>query len=326
MAANYSPGDNLETESRPLPRLVASSDDSDDDEKVTFGSFAQSHTFRSPPIDPSMPGLTDSDNNSETEADSDNSSYDSDTWGGTFSLSHTRRQAEQNEAVEVDQTSIISRLTPRTLFALTDYIGIPHSLRPLFSIEAARLQLCLSLFYHKSISCDRNCEGDESESDDSEEDWLATDTDTEDDSEDEDDNPPDVTNRDDTEEDDNSDSSVSNFSQRSWYGSASQLTTGGRQLTPLSTPPALSDSDNDSSDSDSFHQRQQIRGSSSWLEDRDDLMRPDLAAANERRQQIRGSSSWLEDRDDLIRVRQFLDSSPGPDFTHSTDSEDEAVL
>merc|ERR1712227_520840 len=111
--------------------------------------------------------------------------------GGTFSLSNTRRQAEQNEAVEVDQTSIISRLTPRTLFALTDYIGIPHSLRPLFSIEAARLQLCLSLFHHKSISCDRNCE-----SDDSEEDWLATDTDTDDESDDADDNPANIAGRD----------------------------------------------------------------------------------------------------------------------------------
>ena len=230
----------------------------------------------------------------EKEADAEdfteeeeNSSYDSDTWGGTFSLRHTRTRAEAEcEAGAASEASLILRLTPRTLFALTDSVGIPHSLRPLFSIEAARLQLCLALFYHKSISCDRNCEGDESESDDSEEDWLATDTETEEDDglyrSDE--------NREEENDDINDDddrstsSSVSNFSQRSWYGSIPRLT-------PAITPPPL------------------VHSSDSEVQDGEAGMR--------------GSSSWLEDRDDLMRVRQFLETGPGPDFTHSTDSEED---
>lgn len=250
-----------------------------------------------------MPGLVVSPSESslsDTEDDGENSSYDSDTWGGTFSLRHTRTQAEaEAEATAVSEASIILRLTPRTLFALTDSVGIPHSLRPLFSIEAARLQLCLALFYHKSISCDRNCEGDESESDDSEEDWLSSlsEAETEEDEEEhrepaEDEEHED--NNDDDDGDQSSSSSVSNFSQRSWYGSLPQLVSEQpRLLTPAATPPPLAYSSSDTEDSEA--------GDSG----------------------LRGSSSWLEDRDDLIRVRQFLESSPGPDFTHSTDSEED---
>ena len=256
-----------------LPELVPIEDE---DEVVTLRPPGSART---------MPPLADSDS-SDTEEE-ENSSYDSDTWGGTFSLRHTRTRAEAEcEAGAASEASLILRLTPRTLFALTDSVGIPHSLRPLFSIEAARLQLCLALFYHKSISCDRNCEGDESESDDSEEDWLATDTETEEDDglyrSDE--------NREEENDDINDDddrstsSSVSNFSQRSWYGSIPRLT-------PATTPPPL------------------VHSSDSEVQDGEAGMR--------------GSSSWLEDRDDLMRVRQFLETGPGPDFTHSTDSEED---
>ena len=203
----------------------------------------------------------------------------------------------QPEATAVSEASIILRLTPRTLFALTDSVGIPHSLRPLFSIEAARLQLCLALFYHKSISCDRNCEGDESESDDSEEDWLSSLSEAETEDEEEHREPAEEEEHDDNNEDDgdqSSSTSVSNFSQRSWYGSLPQLVSEQpRLLTPAATPPPLAYSSSDTEDSEA--------GDSG----------------------LRGSSSWLEDRDDLIRVRQFLESSPGPDFTHSTDSEED---
>ena len=244
-----------------------------------------------------MPGLVTSESSlSDTEDDGENSSYDSDTWGGTFSLRHTRTQAE-TEATAVSEASIILRLTPRTLFALTDSVGIPHSLRPLFSIEAARLQLCLALFYHKSISCDRNCEGDESESDDIEEDWLSSLSEAETEDEEEHREPAEEEEHDDNNEDDgdqSSSTSVSNFSQRSWYGSLPQLVSEQpRLLTPAATPPPLAYSSSDTEDSEA--------GDSG----------------------LRGSSSWLEDRDDLIRVRQFLESSPGPDFTHSTDSEED---
>eukprot|EP00092_Neocalanus_flemingeri_P007283 GFUD01007865.1.p1 GENE.GFUD01007865.1~~GFUD01007865.1.p1 ORF type:complete len:1241 (-),score=282.81 GFUD01007865.1:403-4125(-) len=237
----------------------------------------------SPPANSSvrMPGLVAS---SDSEPDSDNSS-DTDTWGGTFSLRHTRRQAEQAEPPTNDAT-VVSRLTSRTLYALTDSLGIPHSLRPCFAVEAARLQLTLALFNHQSISCDRNCEGDESDSD-SEEDWLATDTDTEEETAEEVEQPPL------TDSEDSTESSVSDFSQRSWFGSQAELTEA-RRLSPRSTfsPPLSSSPRSITSDSETS------------ISSRD--------------------HAWLPDREDLRRVRHFLSSSPGPEFNHSTDSESES--
>jgi len=242
-------------------------------------------TRNSPPLPSSvrLPGLIASSN---SELDSDSSS-DTDTWGGTFSLRHTRRQAEQVEPPTNDAT-IVSRLTSRTLYALTDSLGIPHGLRPCFAVEAARLQLTLALFNHQSITCDRNCEGDESDSD-SEEDWLATDTDTEEETaeENEVDQPPL------TDSEDSTESSVSDFSQRSWFGSQAELTEA-RRLSPRSTfsPPLSSSPRSLTSDSEaSFSSR---------------------------------GHAWLPDREDLRSVRQFLASSPGPEFHHSTDSESES--
>ena len=219
---------------------------------------------------------------SESEPESDNSS-DTDTWGGTFSLRHTRRQVEHAEPPLNDAT-IVSRLTPRTLYALTDSLGIPNGLRPCFSVEAARLQLTLSLFNHQSILCDRNCEGDESDSD-SEEDWLVTDSDTEEDTAEENDvDPAPLT---------DSESFVSDFSQRSWFGSQAELTEA-RRLSPRSTfSPPLSESPRSlSSESDRSLSSQHV--------------------------------TWLPDTEDLRRVREFLDSSPGPGFNHSTDSDSES--
>ena len=231
-------------------------------------------------ITPPMPCLVESDvSSSDSEPESENSS-ESDTWGGTFSLRHTRSvHPDTTTQAGVSEASIVARLSARTLFALTDYIGLPHSLRPVFSLEAARLQLCLALHSHKAINCDRNCEGEESDTEDSEtEDWLHTDSDT-DNSEDEGDVVPNLT---DSDDDRSSESSLSNFSQRSWYGSLSQITEG-RQLSPLSTPPLLTHSE-DSGSEEEHH-------------------------------------AWLDDREDLRRVRRFLEAGPGPDFTHSTDSE-----
>jgi len=232
-----------------------------------------------------LPGLVAS---SDSEPETENSS-DTDTWGGTFSLRHTRRQEEQVDPPTTDAT-IVSRLTPRTLYALTDYLGIPHGLRPCFSVEAARLQLSLALFTHQSISCDRNCEGDESDSD-SEDDWLASDTDTEEETAEEigRELPP---LSESVDEDDSTDSSVSDFSQRSWFGSQAELAEA-RRLSPRSTfsPPLSSSPRSITSDSETS------------MSSRD--------------------RTWLQDREDLRRVRRFL-SSPGPDFNHSTDSESES--
>ena len=54
----------------------------------------------------------------------------------------------------------------------------------------------------------------------------------------------------------------------------------------------------------------------------------ELARGSRRRRQRRrsarlASSSWMEDREDLARLREFLDSSPPPDWDHSTSSESE---
>jgi len=238
-----------------------------------------------PTVSARVPGLVAS---SDSEPESENSS-DTDTWGGTFSLRHTRRQEEQVEPPTTDAT-IVTRLTSRTLYALTDYLGIPHTLRPCFAVEAARLQLSLALFSHQSISCDRNCEGDESDSD-SEDDWLATDTDTEEETAEElvRDLPPLSESLD---EDESTDSSVSDFSQRSWFGSQAELTEA-RRLSPRSTfsPPLSSSPRSVTSDSDTS-----------------------ISSRH---------PTWLPDSEDLRRVRRFL-SSPGPDFHHSTDSESES--
>ena len=60
-------------------------------------------------------------------------------------------------------------------------------------------------------------------------------------------------------DDQSSDSSVSNFSQRSWYGSVTRMTEVGAQMSPVSTPPRLTDSDSSSSEDDTEYARQSIR-------------------------------------------------------------------
>merc|ERR1712142_148451 len=94
------------------------------------------------------------------------------------------------------------------------------------------------------------------------------------------------------DEDDSTDSSVSDFSQRSWFGSQAELAEA-RRLSPRSTfsPPLSSSPRSITSDSETS------------MSSRD--------------------RTWLQDREDLRRVRRFL-SSPGPDFNHSTDSESES--
>merc|ERR1712059_112412 len=183
-----------------------------------------------------------------------------------------------------------------TLNALTDSLRIPVGLRPCFALEAAHLQLTLALFNHQAIGCDRNCEGDESDSD-SEEDWLASETEESDDTAGENripsafsDSQPSLSSSTSSES-----SSVSDFSQRSWFGSQ----TGEAEGLPLSprsnfsVPPSSSPRDSSRTSSPESPRREE-----------EDI-------------------SWLEDREDLRRMREFL-SSPGPEFNHSTDSESES--
>jgi len=244
-----------------------------------------------PPVDQITPASTESEDvpglcESSPDEDSDTESEDSDTWGGTFSLSHTEQQEKKYAAQHnpyASDAQILSRLSNRTLTALLDQLGIPAGLRPCFAIEAARLQLMLSLFNHQSINCDRNCEGEDSDSD-SEDGWSAT-SDEESEPEDPAQNMsavvhlPNLTDSDSSSTDDSDDSSsLSNFSQRSWYGSQSEMREG-RALSPLSNFSAPQDSSS-----------------------------------------RRVSDTWLEDREDLKRMRDFLES-PGKDFHHSSESE-----
>ena len=105
---------------------------------------------------------------------SSHSSSDSDTWGGAFSLRNTQSLRSHLTGPPND-AAVVTRLTARTLTAVTDALGVPDMLQPCFALEAARLQLCLGLAAHQAIACDRNCEGEESESD-SDDDFLASDT------------------------------------------------------------------------------------------------------------------------------------------------------
>ena len=208
------------------------------------------------------------------------SSSDSDTWGGTFSLRHT--QSLRPPSCPPGDAAVLCRLTARTLTAITDSLGVPNMLRPCFALEAARLQLLLALAGHQAIACDRNCEGEESDSD-SEEDWLASDTDSEDDTGDEAEEPgPAPHARSDADAEDTSEeeggSELSEFSsRRSWMGSLQ----GVAALAPSLSPPASPAPSHSS------------------------------------------SSAWLPDRDDLQRMRAFLATNPGSDFGRSTASESE---
>jgi len=205
------------------------------------------------------------------------SQLDSDSSDSTRLASSTWSGAGSSRQGGTCQAALLSRLTPRTLYALTDRLGVPHALRPCFALEAAALQLSLALGRHRSITCDRNCEGEDSEeSEDSDTDWESG----------EDGGgmfpgPP-VETTEDTEGGASSgsltpDSSVSGFSARSWFGSPPELS-GAERLSPRSFSSSSSSSSS--------------------------------------------AAGWLSDTEELRRVRSFLQTEPGPNFTHSTDSED----
>ena len=112
----------------------------------------------------------------EESSVSSHSSSDSDTWGGAFSLRNTQ-SLRSHLSGPPNEAAVVSRLTPRTMTAVTDALGVPEMLRPCFFLEAAAYQLISLLAAHQAIACDRNCEGEESDSDsDSDGDFLASDT------------------------------------------------------------------------------------------------------------------------------------------------------
>ena len=61
------------------------------------------------------------------------------------------------------QESVIKSMNREKVAALAGHLGLPPGLVPCLELEVARLQLGVTIFRHKSIRCDRGCEGDDDE-------------------------------------------------------------------------------------------------------------------------------------------------------------------
>ena len=61
------------------------------------------------------------------------------------------------------QESVIKSMNKEKVAALAGHLGLPPGLVPCLELEVARLQLGVTIFRHKSIRCDRGCEGDDDE-------------------------------------------------------------------------------------------------------------------------------------------------------------------
>ena len=66
-------------------------------------------------------------------------------------------------ATAPSEESVIKSLNKEKVAALAGHIGLPPGLVPCLELEVARLQLGVAIFRHKSIRCDRGCEGDDDE-------------------------------------------------------------------------------------------------------------------------------------------------------------------
>ena len=214
--------------------------------RIGAGTGATVGTLPGQQLPEDDPGEEEATSEDDETSVSSHSSSDEDTWGGAFSLRNT--QSLRSHQSGPNQAAVVTRLTPRTLTAVTNTLAIPEMLRTLFSVEAARLQLCLGLAAHQAIACDRNCEGEESDSD-SDDDFLASDTESEDEV-------PDLepTNLGSGPEsgdssDEDGESNLSSLSHSSWLGSQVDL---GPGATSSPRPPS---------------------SGSGWLSDREDLER-----------------------------------------------------
>ena len=111
--------------------------------------------------------------------------YDSDDPNGqeAFSLRHavyTDFSQSQSlccsQGVPSDENIIIKSLNREKVTTLANHLGLPPGLKPCLELEVARLQLAVAIFRHKSIGCDRGCEGEDDEDDDDS--LTSTDEDT----------------------------------------------------------------------------------------------------------------------------------------------------
>ncbi|XP_059098740.1 uncharacterized protein LOC131892890 [Tigriopus californicus] len=113
---------------------------------------------------------TTTDSNSPDTTDSSSSDH---TWDGVFSLRHACYKNSSSPYFNIpcapfgppDHEEILAFLDPSNSLELSQALGLPISLRPLVELEIARLQLGFVLYRHQSISCDRGCEGNDSDSD-----------------------------------------------------------------------------------------------------------------------------------------------------------------
>ena len=121
-----------------------------------------------------MPPLTNSSPSSSSSSSSSNSasSSPSDPNGQeAFSLRHAVYANQSNSqsqslpgasvATAPSEESVIKSLNKEKVAALAGHIGLPPGLVPCLELEVARLQLGVAIFRHKSIRCDRGCEGDD---------------------------------------------------------------------------------------------------------------------------------------------------------------------
>jgi hypothetical protein len=196
-------------------------------------------------------------------------------------------------------------------------------LRPCFALEAARLQLTLALAGHQAVGCDRNCEGEESDSD-SEDDWLASETESASETEAEHGTASErgTSEAASEESDDEAGSVVSEAAVTRRQGQFAHHRHHRLSPRPVSDE-ASEKGATDSGSEESDDEAHSVVSDPSWPGPRPG---PRLELARPRLTPDGGSpssscsSAWLPDREDLRRMRSFLAAEPTAGFLGSEDS------
>jgi hypothetical protein len=104
-----------------------------------------------------------SDDDLSSSSSSSNGGEEAFSYGNVFyaSASQSLPSSANSPYHDPNHFRIVNSLTPEKILALCRQLGLPHGIRPLLELEAARLQLGLCVFGHKSIECDRGCEGED---------------------------------------------------------------------------------------------------------------------------------------------------------------------
>lgn len=139
------------------------------------------------------PWESDTSDSLKDSEDDHNSSGEAFSYGNVFYANKSNSQSFRSPShpwLSSKHEKLIKWLNPERVAVLAGDLGLPPSLRPLLELEVslisehltcklydyfflqqvARLELALAVFEHRSIQCDRGCEGDddtESSSDES---------------------------------------------------------------------------------------------------------------------------------------------------------------